>query len=306
MGAGSSWRLGSVRPEAPARVVVLGGGGFVGGALAAALTAAGVPVVAPSSGALDLTAADAGARLAARVSAEDAVVMLSAVTPDKARDGGIAAASANLRMGEAACAAVRTAACRHVVYVSSDAVYGPTGEVITEATPAAPASLYGASHRLRELMLEEVCGPRLAVLRLTQVYGAADTHSSYGPCRMARSALAEGRIRLFGEGEERRDHIAVEEVVEVLMRTLNHAATGLLNVVTGRSVSFAEVAQLVQAEAGPGVAIDSAPRQVPVSHRAFGNAALQAAFPDRAAIGLADGVAALVRDLRRAGPGRGR
>jgi len=50
-------------------------------------------------------------------------------------------------------------------------------------------------HRTRELMLAAEAKAPLAILRLTAVYGAGDTHNSYGPNRFLRQALKDGRFR---------------------------------------------------------------------------------------------------------------
>ena len=207
---------GMAEPRAPERTVVLGAGGFIGRALAGRLADDGWPVLAVGSGEFDLARPDAAHRLAEILRADDAVVMLSALTPDKGR--GIGTFMANLRMAEAVSAELDQRPVAHVVYVSSDAVY-PFGEVaVDESIPAAPTDLYGAMHRARELMLADAVEAPLAVLRPTLVYGAADTHNSYGPNRFRRMARADGAIRLFGAGEETRDHIHVDATDTVSSR----------------------------------------------------------------------------------------
>ena len=47
----------------------------------------------------------------------------------------------------------------------------------------------------------------LAILRPTLIYGAGDPHNGYGPNRFRRLAATGKPIILFGEGEERRDHV---------------------------------------------------------------------------------------------------
>ena len=51
-------------PEAPARIVVMGAGGFIGGAVAARAVAAGIPTLALTRADVDLLAPDAADRLA--------------------------------------------------------------------------------------------------------------------------------------------------------------------------------------------------------------------------------------------------
>ena len=170
--------------------------------------------------------------------------------------------------------------------------------MITEETPAIPTDLYGAMHRTRELMLlNEVKAP-LAILRYCAVYGAGDTHNSYGPNRFVRQARKDGRIALFGEGEETRDHLHIADAAAITMQVIRHGSAGFANVVSGRSVTFREVAELVVAGAGRPVAIASSPRQSAVTHRHFDNAGLVRAFPGMRFTPLADGLAALVADSK--------
>jgi nucleoside-diphosphate-sugar epimerase len=117
------------------------------------------------------------------------------------------------------------------------------------------------------------------VLRSTLVYGAGDTHNSYGPNRFRRQAAQEGRITLGGGGEETRDHLFVEDVAELLGRVLAHRSRGLLNLATGRSHTFADVAAGVAAQFPEPVAVVTTPRTGPITHRAFDITRLLSAFP---------------------------
>ena len=196
-------------PEKPARVVLLGAGGFIGRALLARLRTDGIAALAPSSAEVDLAAPGAAAKLAQLLKPADAVVMLSALTPDKGRD--IATLMKNLAMMQNLCAAITEAGCAHLVYFSSDAVYDTAIARVTEAVPAAPQDLYGTMHRTREIMAAGLKAP-LLVLRPTLVYGADDTHGAYGPNRFRRVAHRDGKITLFGGGEVLRDHVHVATV----------------------------------------------------------------------------------------------
>src|SRR6266852_4372530 len=107
-------------PQKPARLVVLGSGGFLGTRLLAACAAAGIEADGLSSRDLDLTEASAGVRLAERLRPQDVLVFLAALTPDKGRDS--ATLMRNLAMCRAVCEATRQAEIAQLVYVSSDAV----------------------------------------------------------------------------------------------------------------------------------------------------------------------------------------
>jgi len=73
-------------PAKPARIVVLGAGGFLGRRLLAACAATGVEAAGLGSRDLDLTDPAAGAQLAQWLRPADVLVFLAALTPDKGRD----------------------------------------------------------------------------------------------------------------------------------------------------------------------------------------------------------------------------
>lgn len=283
-------------PQKPARVVVLGAGGFLGGRLLAACKAAGIEAPGLGSRDVDLADASAGARLAEKLRPRDVLVFLAALTPDKGRDSGTL--MRNLAMGRAVCEATRAVELAQLVYASSDAVYSFATTSISEETPAIPLDLYGAMHRTRELMLATEAKAPLAILRLTAVYGAGDTHNSYGPNRFLQQALADGRIPLFGNGEETRDHLHVDDAADLILQVVSHGSTGLINLATGQSETFRAVADMIAAGAGRAVEIAPSPRQNPATHRSFDTAALSRAFPGARFRPLADGLAAVLADMR--------
>jgi nucleoside-diphosphate-sugar epimerase len=291
------------RPAArpPARVVVLGATGFVAGDLVRRLGDERIPVLALSAKDVDLCAPGSVERLQAVICADDAVVFVSALTPDRGRD--IATLMRNLAMAHHVTDALAKNPCAHVVYVSSDAVYEDAAEHVTETTCAAPASLHGVMHVTRERLLRHALGPAgipLMVLRPSLLYGARDTHNGYGPNRFMRTARTEKTIALFGGGEEQRDHVAVGDLSLLIMLALAHRSEGVLNVATGRSSSFLEVAEAVQQCAAQPVTIETRPRSGPVTHRHFDARATTAAFPAFRYTPSSDGLAAAWNELERA------
>lgn len=282
-------------PQDPARVIVLGGRGFIGGALLAAFERAGIPALAPSSIELDLTAEGAGGRLAVLLRPTDALVVLAALTPDKGR--GISPFLKNLAMGANICGAVEQVTPAHVVYLSSDAVYPLDIGLVSETSCAQPTDLYGVMHLAREIMVQASAKAPVAVLRPTLVYGATDTHNAYGPNRLRRMAHRDGRITLFGQGEEMRDHIAVDDVAALALLVLRHGSAGTLNLATGRSISYADLARKVAALFDKPIDIDGAPRQNPITHRHFDITALRRAFPTFVFTPLDDGLAKAHREM---------
>ena len=264
-------------PRKPARVVVLGAGGFIGGATARRLSSDGIEVLSLGRGSCDLLAADAAARLTEQLRSDDALVFVSARAPVKA----VAMLMENIRMGEAVCAALKDRPVAHVIYVSSDAVYKDSTGPLSESSCAEPGSLHGAMHLTREVMLQsEFSGP-LAFVRPTLTYGIDDPHNGYGPNRFRRLA-AEGKdLVLFGEGEEQRDHVAVDDIAELVARMVLHRSTGVVNAVSGEVASFRTLAEFIALQFTPAVAIKGSPRSGPMPHnglRPFAPSAALTAF----------------------------
>jgi nucleoside-diphosphate-sugar epimerase len=265
-------------PRKPARAVVLGAGGFIGGATARRLRSEGIEVTALGRDSFDLLATDAANRLAAELRADDTLVFVSARAPVK----NVEMLMENIRMGEAVCAALKNQPVAHVVYISSDAVYKDSAEPLSESSCAEPGSLHGVMHLAREVMLRsEFAGP-LALVRPTLTYGIDDPHNGYGPNRFRRLVAGREGITLFGEGEEQRDHVAVDDIAELILRIVLHRGIGIVNAVSGDVVSFRTLAEFIAAQFAPPVAITGSPRTGPMPHnglRPFAPSAALMAFP---------------------------
>jgi UDP-glucose 4-epimerase len=275
---------------APARTVVVGSRGFVGSAVLAHLSALGWPAEGISSADVDLTAEGAGAALAGRLREDDAVVFVSALTPDRGKDA--ATFERNVRMARHVAEALIERPVGQLVNIGSDAVYDDDANPVREGSCASPSSLHGAMHLAREVILADACrvaGVPLVRLRPSLLFGPGDTHNGYGPNRYVRTALSGGTIKLFGEGEEQRDHVFIEDVARVVAEALGRGSTGVLNVATGTSSSFRAAAELAVELAGDG-AVEGSPRQNPITHRHFDTAAAQAAFPGFAWTSLREGI----------------
>lgn len=276
-------------PAKPSRVALIGAHGFIGGAVQRRLDTEAIPTLALGSADIDLLDSSASDRLAEILRPDDAVVMLAALTPDKGRD--IATLMKNLQMMQAVCAAIEKSGCAHLIYFSSDAVYDSGVSRVTEETPASPRDLYGTMHHTREIMARSLSQVPVLVLHPTVVYGLDDTHNSYGPNRFRRVAKNDGKITLFGGGEETRDHVHVDDIAALTVRCLLHKSTGLLNAATGISTSFYDVAEMVAKQFGDSIEIVTTPRANPITHRHYDVTNLIKAFPDFRFMALADGIA---------------
>jgi len=262
----------------PNRVLILGSQGFIGSAIYSRLEKLGVTVLGLGSKDLNLISPDAAEKLISLLDPNDVLVFVSARAPCK--DLGMLLE--NIQMGKSVCDALKVKPVSHVVYISSDAVYGDSDKPITEDSSAAPSSTHGVMHLAREIGLQQNYSGTLAIVRPTLVYGLNDPHNGYGPNRFRRLAAEGKEIVLFGDGEERRDHVDVEDIADLVARIILRKSNGVINAVSGGVVTFRELAELASLSFESAVAIQMSPRAGPMPHngyRAFDNSTVSKAFP---------------------------
>ncbi len=260
----------------PSRVVVLGAQGFVGSHALRTLKKTGIETLGLSRNEIDLLSVGATDQLLAYLKPGDVLVFAAAIAPCKNNTQLID----NLKMAQAVAGVFEKISLSHVVYISSDAVYADDVSLATESSAMQPSSLHGMMHSARELMLKTTVGKvPFVVLRPSLLYGIDDPHNGYGPNRFRRLAEESKHIVLFGDGEEKRDHIFIEDLAQVITLTIQHRSEGILNIATGHSLSFREVAQMIVDQSGEALVIQGTPRQNPISYRYFDIAAFYKAFP---------------------------
>jgi UDP-glucose 4-epimerase len=279
----------------PGRVVIAGAHGFVGGTIATRLERDGVKVLRLTRREVDLLAPDAAERLKRILAPDDVLVAAAAIapcrTPAMLRD--------NMTLALALAEGAATAGLAHLVNIGSDAIYADSPEPLTERSITAPDTLHGIMHLAREAVLRSAVTAPYVSLRPSLLYGARDPHNGYGPNRFRRLANRGEKIVLFGEGEERRDHVLIDDLAELAARVIGHRSEGVLNVATGTVTSFRDIARMVVTIAGARVPIEGSPRSGPMPHngfRPFDIAACRAAFADFAFTPLEAGLAKAQRE----------
>lgn len=143
----------------------------------------------------------------------------------------------------------------HLVYASTAALYGAGREFREARDCESPINVYGYSKFLFDQLVRrrfEERTAQIAGLRYFNVYGEREQHKG----RMASVVYhffnqyrGAGHVRLFsgsggyGDGEQRRDFVSVEDCVNVNLFFLDHPGkSGIFNVGTGAAQSFNDVA----------------------------------------------------------------
>lgn len=225
-------------------ILITGGAGFIGSHLTDALLAKGysvrilddlstgkpsnLPLDNPRVELIEGDVADA-ALVARAMSGCRAVAHLAAVASVQASvDDPVRTHQSNFIGTLNVCEAMRQAGIKRVLFASSAAVYGNNGEgeSIDEDTPKAPLTPYASDKLASEYYLDfyrRQHGLEPAIFRFFNIFGPRqDPSSPYSGvisifCERAQKGLP---ITVFGDGEQTRDFMYVEDLVDVLVQSL--------------------------------------------------------------------------------------
>ena len=142
-----------------------------------------------------------------------------------------------------------------LIYASSAAVYGAVREFREARECEAPLNVYGYSKFLFDQLVRrrhEERTTQVVGLRYFNVYGERESHKgrmASVACHFLNQYRGAGHVRLFtgsdgyGDGEQRRDFVSVEDCVRINLFFLDHPGrSGIFNAGTGNAQSFNDVA----------------------------------------------------------------
>lgn len=254
------------------RVLITGGAGFLGAALANRLVADGHTVLVLD----DLTAGDPR-RLAQEVlftrgdvkdvptlwtllQGVDCVYHLAArVRVPESVHYPNDYNTVNVGGTVAVMEAMRDTGVRRVVFASSGALYGEqTHQPISEAQAPHPNSPYGVSKIAAEYYvstLGTLYGIETVALRIFNAYGPGqELPPSYPPVipQLLRQAQTGGSLVILGDGTQTRDFVYVDDVVDALVAasTATDVNLAVINVGSGQEVSVNDLAARVARATG--------------------------------------------------------
>jgi len=222
------------------RVLITGAGGFIGGNLAAYLSHRGYQVTK-----FDINLGDSGLP---NVFDQDIVIHLGANSNTTEKDLK-KILKQNFEFSKQLfdlCASVDV----KFQYASSASVYG-TGRSFNEDDFCKPISPYAFSKYMFDCWLLNQHYPYQG-FRYFNVYGLGENkkgNQASPISKFIKQAYREGEISLFEKSDKvKRDFVSVDDVCEIHYKMLVKEESGVFNVGTGSSISFTEVARLIQSK----------------------------------------------------------
>lgn len=262
------------------KIIILGSGGFIGKNLYNYLSKQKIKVLGVSRKKIDFQLNDSSEKLGKILSSGDILVNACAVAPCRNIDDFLV----NMKIISNIQKAIKKKHLNKYINISSDAVYPDIKKKLTEMIKPFPTSFHGLMHLNREFIINNSCHKKTKInhLRPTLIYGNGDTHNGYGPNLFFKKFLKNEKIKIFGNGEEKRDHINIKDVIKIISKVISKNLDGNLNLVTGNLITFYEIANEFK-KFDKKLKIYKIKRKGKIPHngyRAFGNKKLKKFFPN--------------------------
>jgi UDP-glucose 4-epimerase len=297
------------------RVLVTGGGGFVGAPTVRALVERGANVrfldlAAPrqlTDHPCEVVIGDVGdAETVARAcDGCERVVHLAVLPLTRANAAVTEAFETNVRGSFNVFRAAGESGAKEVVYSSASSGYGPTDAVpIREDHPLRPTAFYPASKAAGELLLRGLAGTygfSFTILRYMNVYGPGQ-RAGVVPA-VTRALLANQRPKLTGDGSQAFDFVHIEDCALANLLALESETDGEdFNVGCGEATSLNDLVAALSSIVGVDVEPEYSGDPVAVPPRVGDPSKSRDRLGFEAQIPLREGLAGVVDELRAAEP----
>jgi ADP-L-glycero-D-manno-heptose 6-epimerase len=138
---------------------------------------------------------------------------------------------------------------RAVEWASSCSIYGQGPVPMKESQPPDPLNVYAFSKMMMERLAEKYQSKLkhpIVGLRYSNVYGRGEAHKGKFASmihQLARQMRAGNRPRVFYHGQQRRDFVYIDDVVQINLRAMTARESGVFNAGFGDAFSFNQVVE---------------------------------------------------------------
>ena len=153
--------------------------------------------------------------------------------------------------------------CKNFIYASSCSVYGnQPSPYVEEKTEIECLNVYAKSKFLLEKFAQDFSSKNDVAcvgLRYSNVYGPKEKHKQKRASmiyQIINKHKNGNDVKLFKYGEQKRDWVFVEDVVEANVLASKSKKTNIYNVGSGNAVSFNEIVQIISNEIGSKIKVE--------------------------------------------------
>lgn len=229
------------------KIIILGGSGFIGGQLFSFFRNKNENIVqAPSSRECNLLDPESISRTIKTADRNTFLIICAAI--GRLQEDSFDTMNKNCAMAHNLVSQKFQNGLGGIIFMSSVDIYGrpPDKLPIDEKSYPKTDSYYSMSKYISEMLLKKgmkgICP--VTILRLPGVYGYHDGYRSIVG-RFIKQALEDRLIKVFGDGNQKRDYIAVEDLCQAVEILIKHPVQEIFNLVTGKSYTLNDIVEMI-------------------------------------------------------------
>ena len=151
---------------------------------------------------------------------------------------------------------------KKLIVASSAAVYGESLADIklTEDSKINPVSPYGESKYQMEQEIKKIIlrhNMNCIILRFFNIFGIGQTSEYAGVITKFINRMDLNKpLEIFGDGMQKRDFVAVQDVISAIDNSIEYGKNGIYNIASGKSITINELAELMISLSGKDLKIE--------------------------------------------------
>lgn len=151
---------------------------------------------------------------------------------------------------------------KKLIVASSAAVYGESlpDTKLTENSKIDPISPYGESKYQMEQEIKKIIlkyDVNCIILRFFNIYGIGQTSEYAGVISKFIDRIDLNKpLKIFGDGMQKRDFVAVQDVIGAIDNSIEYGKNGIYNIASGKTSTIKEIAEMMISLSGKNLKIE--------------------------------------------------